>query len=183
MNNRTVKPALAPVSRGRKTISEKRFYRFLNRSIRCLAAAYVLAFVTGCATCPLCGSDWRRAGEVELETEPQPDLRKLSGTVSCIERVAVLPTFEVKVRLTRLDVAPQKQEIVKEESIKGFNDFPVPFELEYDRAKLNVNGSYGLVAELVSQGSVLFRTDTQYRVSVEEEQAPLDLIIVRTTAD
>ena len=53
------------------------------------------------------------------------------------------------------------------------------FAFAYDHARLLPTRSYGLEAELWSQGARLFRTDTQYRVCPDGPAAKADLVLVR----
>ena len=136
--------------------------------------------VSGCAHCPMCGGPWNRDVENKLALAPPADMRTVSGTVTCLERVAILPTFEMKVSLARLDTTSGKPEVMAEQTIGRFTSFPVPFALEYDHSKLVDGATYGLFAELTSQDSRLFCTDTQYKVLSKGNEGPVDLVIVRT---
>lgn len=148
-----------------------------------VAVAFGLALalvVAGCSHCPLCGGPWQRGdGDVCFVAAPPMDMRTVDGAVTCLERMAILPTFEVKVSLARLDTTSGKPEVVAEQTVGGFNSFPVPFSLEYDHSKLIEGATYGLMAELVSQGARLFCTDTQYKVISNGNGGPVELVIVR----
>lgn len=145
-------------------------------------AAVLLVFALfaagGCTTCPFCGSELNGKDKTAPVFTRAADLRRLLGTVSCIERVAILPTFEVKVRLVRIDTENLRPFTLAEQTIKDFKEFPVAFSLEYDHSLIEGRGTYGLVAELTSQGTVLFSTDTQYKVLAGGGEKT-DLVIMR----
>ena len=142
----------------------------------CLALA--LALLAGCAHCPLCGGLWDRPAP-PVPVKPA-DMRTAAGTVACLERVAILPTFELKVMLVALDPCGSgAREVLAEQVLKPLAALPASFAFDYDHARLLPTRSYGLEAELWSQGARLFRTDTQYRVSPDGPAAKADLVLVR----
>lgn len=142
-------------------------------------SSLVAAVVAGCAHCPLCGGPWD-GGEMITEPVRPAEMMTISGSVSCMERVTILPTFELKVRLVSLDAPGGADAVIAEQVIKPVNEFPVHFSFEYDNSKLSDQGSYGLEAKLLSQDTVLFTTDTQYRVLTHGQSAQADIVIVRS---
>lgn len=139
--------------------------------------AFSLTFVAGCAHCPLCGAPW--ASDRPLAPPKPPEMKTTTGTVSCMERVTILPTFEIRVRLISLCPSESERQVLAEQTIKGFSGFPLAFSLEYDRSKMVDFVTYGLVAELLSQGTPLYRTDTQYKITGNGPSEASDLVIVR----
>ena len=147
---------------------------FRRLAFACLA----LMLVSGCAHCPLCGGPWKRP--VPPAPVKPADMRSATGTVACLERVAILPTFELKVMLVALDPCGSgAREVLAEQVLKPLAALPASFAFDYDHARLMPTRSYGLEAELWSQGARLFRTDTQYRVSPDGPAAKADLVLVR----
>ena len=74
---------------------------------------------------------------------------------------------------------PHPREVLAEQTLKPLVALPASFAFAYDHARLLPTRSYGLEAELWSQGARLFRTDTQYRVSPDGPAAKADLVLVR----
>lgn len=146
---------------------------------RCLIAACLsLALLAGCAHCPFCGGSWEPPAP-SLPAKPA-DMRTATGTVACLERLAILPTFELKIMLVALDPGGgSAREVLAEQTIKPLVSLPASFAFDYDHARLLPTRSYSLEAELWSQGVRLFRTDTQYRVSPDGPAAKADLVLVR----
>lgn len=148
------------------------------RAHRLAFACLVLALLVGCAHCPLCGGPWERPAP-PVPVKPA-DMRTATGTVACLERVAILPTFELKVMLVALDPSGTGvREVLAEQTLKPLAALPASFAFDYDHARLLPTRSYGLEAELWSQDARLFRTDTQYKVSAEGPAAKADLVLVR----
>lgn len=144
-----------------------------------LSIAFILAFVAGCAHCPLCGGEWD-ANKEALTLQPKPpEIQTISGTISCMERVTILPTFEIRVKLVSLCTAGGEMPPLAEQTLTAFSGFPVAFSFEYDKNKMSESAPYGLVAELISQGTPLYRTDTQYKIDKNGSPEAADLVIVR----
>ncbi len=138
--------------------------------------AFSLTLVAGCAHCPLCGSAW--SSERPLAPPKPPEMKTIAGTVSCLERVTLLPTFEIRVRLVSLSATESDRQVLAEQTIRAFSGFPVSFSVEYDKSLMRDSTPYGLVAELLSQGTPLYRTDTQYKITGNGLESA-DLVIVR----
>ena len=69
--------------------------------------------------------------------------------------------------------------MLAEQTVQALSGFPVAFRFEYDKSKMSEVVPYGLVAELLSQGTPLYRTDTQYKIDKNGSSEPIDLVIVR----
>ena len=137
------------------------------------------ALAAGCSHCPLCGGEWGAAERARLAAEeaakaPQP--RRAEGTVSCPDRVTVLPTYRIRVRLVDLRTGDP----VAEKEEEGFAGFPWFFALEYDAKDLRKGDPHGLVAEVLAGDAVLYRTDTQYRLPETGSVAGADLVVTRS---
>ncbi len=143
-----------------------------------LSFVFLLAFVAGCAHCPLCGGEWGGGKAIVLQPKP-PEMKTISGTVSCMERMTILPTFEIRVKLVSLCTAGGESPTLAEQTLTAFSGFPVAFSFEYDKSKMSEIAPYGLVAELLSQGTQLYRTDTQYKIDKNGSPEASDLVIVR----
>ena len=137
------------------------------------------AFAAGCSHCPLCGGEWGAAERASLAAEEAakaPLPRRAEGTVSCPERVTVLPTYRVRAKL--VDLRTGETLVAQEE--EGFAGFPWTFALDYDAKDLRKGGPYGLAAEVLAGDDVLYRTDTQYRLPESGSAAGVDLVVTRS---
>ena len=152
---------------------------FLRSGFFAVSASLFVLGVLGCAHCPLCGAAWPARGDRTTEDAGPVVIHTIVGKVSCLERVMILPTFEIRVQLVTLGSSTDERQVVAECLISEFQEFPVPFELIFTSDHIEKSVSYGLVAELLSQGTPLLATDAQYKVNVEESALPYDLVIVR----
>ena len=104
-----------------------------------------------------------------------PALAVVSGSAVTLERVTLLPTYRLVVRLVDLTSGAT----VAEDSSEGLSALPWAFELEYPASAVLPNRSYGVVAELRTGDAVLFRTDTQYPVAAGRDAQVGEMILVR----
>lgn len=162
-----------------QTVFSQRLTTSLQRWLLVVLASVFLGGASGCAHCPLCGGEWASRRDLAVENIGPVEMRTIVGKVSCLERVTILPTFEIRVQLVQLGSSASEKQVVAECVVSEFEEFPVSFELNYACNQVQCSRSYGLVAELLSQGMPLFATDTQYKVNLEESAFPYDLVIVR----
>lgn len=150
----------------------------MKRILPLAAAAALLA--AGCSHCPVCGASWGAAERerlaAELAARPAVPPVAVRGTVTTLERATLLPTYRLSLRL--LDLSSGETLASKEDT--GLSSLPHPFEFSCPGGSIRPNGSYGLVAELLSDGGeTIFRTDTQYRVLTRGAGPSADLVLVR----
>jgi uncharacterized lipoprotein YbaY len=148
----------------------------MRKTVSVLALSAALA--AGCAHCPLCGGEWGAAEKARLAAEEAakvPLPRTAAGSVACIDRVTVLPTYRVRVRLANLRTG----ETAASAESDSFSGFPWFFTLEYDAKDLRKGDPYGLAAELLAGEEVLYRTDTQYAFPAEDGVSGVDLVVSR----
>ena len=149
---------------------------FARRAARTLLLCSFLAGAAGCAHCPLCGAPWGAADAApDPAADAGPALAVVSGSAVTLERVTLLPTYRLVVRLVDLTSGAT----VAEDSSEGLSALPWAFELEYPASAVLPNRSYGVVAELRTGEAVLFRTDTQYPVAAGRDAQVGEMILVR----
>ena len=98
--------------------------------------------------------------------------------MSYLYRIAMPPTAVVDVQL--LDVSPgdATAPIVAEQKIDfGDRQVPIPFDLKFDPAKINLQHRYSLRATILVDGVVRFRTETTYPVITHGHPSKADLIL------
>ena len=103
----------------------------------------------------------------------------LRGSVSYRERM-LLPSDAV-MEVTLVDVSRQDIPILLAETTVFPEDrqVPLPFELRYDRRKIDPEGSYALRATIHSGAQKLFTTDADYPVITHGNPTQVDLWLVR----
>jgi uncharacterized lipoprotein YbaY len=93
--------------------------------------------------------------------------RTLRGTVTYLQRSALPNNSEVRVRL--IDTATS--EVIDETSVStNGRQVPIPFEISYADVRVNQQRAYGLEADIVSNGVVLFRTQRPETVQLRGAQ-------------
>ncbi len=136
---------------------------------------FSLAF-WGCTSCPLCG----RAYEQENTPAALPlDVKILTGTVSCMQRIPVLATYELTIRLYYIENLTGETKVVAEKTISNFNAFPVEFSLEYNNALLKKDSVCYVDAEVCSRGVKLLQADSKLEVITRGAKSFADVVLVR----
>lgn len=143
-----------------------------------LSAFFVLFSLAfwGCTSCPLCG----RPYEQENQQISQPkDIKNLRGTVSCLQRIPVLATYELTIKLCYTEDITGNVKVVAEKTISNFNAFPVEFSLEYDNASLKEDSVYYVDAYVCSRGIKLLQADSKIEVLTRGARSVADVVLVR----
>ena len=136
---------------------------------------FSLAF-WGCTSCPLCGHQFKSANT----TASMPvDMKILTGTVSCLQRIPVLATYELTIKLCYIEDLTGNVKVVAEKTISDFNAFPVEFSLEYNNALLNKDVVYDVDAYVCSRGIKLLQSDSKLEVLTRGARSVADVILVR----
>ena len=136
---------------------------------------FSLAF-WGCTSCPLCGHSYEQ--ENQLISEPK-DMKTLTGTVSCLQRIPVLATYELTIKLCYTEDLTGEVKVVAEKTISNFNAFPVEFSLEYDNALLKQDSVYYVDAYVCSRGIKLLHADSKLEVITRGARSIVDVVLVR----
>ena len=93
--------------------------------------------------------------------------RTLRGTVTYLQRSALPNDSEVRVRL--IDTA--SNEVIDQTSVNtNGRQVPIPFELNYNNARVNLQRTYGLEAEILTNGTVTFRTERPETIQLRGAQ-------------
>lgn len=89
----------------------------------------------------------------------------IRGTVSYMQRIAIGPDSEVRVKL--VDSADPNGRPVSEVSVPtNGRQVPIPFELRYEPRDINRQRNYELHAEIYTNGVLRFRSETGERVQL-----------------
>lgn len=92
------------------------------------------------------------------QNQPSQGSGIIRGTVSYLQRIAVGPDAEVRVKL--VDAADPNGRPVSEVSIPtNGRQVPIPFELRYEPRDINRQRNYELYAEILISGAVRFRSE------------------------
>lgn len=136
---------------------------------------FSLAF-WGCTSCPLCGRSYNQENQQMII---QKDMKNLTGTVSCLQRIPVLVTYELTIKLCYTENITGEVKVVAEKTISNFNAFPVEFSLEYDNASLRKDSVYYVDAYVCSRGIKLLQADSKLEVLTRGARSFADVVLVR----
>jgi uncharacterized lipoprotein YbaY len=96
--------------------------------------------------------------------------RTLRGTVTYLQRSALPNNSVVTVRL--VDLSGQAGSSIAETTVNtNGRQVPIPFELNYANSNVNFQGSYGLEAEIATNGVMSFKTERPEPVQLRGTQA------------
>jgi len=116
--------------------------------------------------------------QLDKPVNPSPAAGSITGTVSYLERVALPPDAVIEVRLEDVSLADAPAKTIALEKIAlGGRQVPVPFELKFDRAKIDAKHSYGVGAQIVVDGKPRFLSEKAYPVLTRESPARVEIIL------
>ncbi|MGB9436093.1 MAG: YbaY family lipoprotein [Candidatus Acidiferrum sp.] len=102
----------------------------------------------------------------------------VSGTVSYLQRVALPPNAVIQVQLQDVSLADAPAKVIAEETINlGQRQVPVPFELNFDTAKIDPKHSYSLSAKVTVDGELRFTNGQSYPVLTRGNPSRVDMIL------
>ena len=102
----------------------------------------------------------------------------VTGTVTYRQRIALPPGAVISIKL--LDVSRQDAaaQIMSEQIIRTTGQqVPIPFKLKFDPAKIRVNHSYVVRAEIRIKGKLAFTTTKSYPVITNNYPIKVDLVL------
>lgn len=111
------------------------------------------------------------------DNAPQPVVATVvSGTVSYLQRIALLPNAEVQVQLQDVGRADAPAVTIAEQTIVAQGkQVPIPFVLPYDPAKIQANGSYAIRAKILVDGQLRWTSTEAYRVITQGNPTSVDV--------
>ncbi len=93
----------------------------------------------------------------------------IRGTVSYLQRIALGPNSEVKVRLVDA-AAPDGSPVAESTLPTAGKQVPIPFELRYEQRDINRQQNYELQAEIRTDGKLRFKTERGTPVTLRSSQ-------------
>ena len=99
---------------------------------------------------------------------PPVETGVVTGTVAYRERMALPPDAVVQVQLSDVSLQDAPAQVVADTTLSPVGrQVPLPFELQYDPAKIEPRRRYAVRATIRSEGRLLFTTDTHVPVLTE----------------
>lgn len=101
----------------------------------------------------------------EEETTMQPQFGTVTGTVSYLQRIALVPNAVVQVELEDVSRADAPAFVLaSQQIITGERQVPIPFSLTYDAASIDPRGRYNVRARIFIDGALRWISDTSTSV-------------------
>lgn len=90
--------------------------------------------------------------------------KRLRGTVSYRERIALPPHALLEVRLLDVSLADAPSKTLAVTRVKTRHQMPIPYRLRYDEARIRSGRSYALQARIIVDGKLWFISTTRHSV-------------------
>lgn len=103
----------------------------------------------------------------------------VSGTVTYRQRSALPPTAVLTVKIVDVSRQDASATVVAEQRIEtAGKQVPIPFDMAYDRSKVQDRNRYAVQAEIRDGGRLLFITDTSYPVITQGNSRSVEVTLV-----
>jgi putative lipoprotein len=106
-----------------------------------------------------------------------PAMKKVTGTVTYREKIALPPDAMVEVRL--LDVSKQDApgDVVNEQTILNPGQPPIPFAVEYDPARIVSDHRYAIQARISVGGELKYTNQSAYNVITNGNPTKVEVVV------
>ena len=105
-------------------------------------------------------------------------LARVTGTVGYLQRIALLPSAQVKVQLVDVSRADAPAVVIAEQSfVTEGRQPPFAFELAYDPARIDARHTYAVQARIEGEGKLLFVSDKRYSVITGDAPSRVDVVL------
>lgn len=103
----------------------------------------------------------------------------VSGTVTYRQRSALPPTAVLTVKIIDVSRQDVSATVIAEQMITtAGKQVPIPFDMAYDRSKIQDRNRYAVQAEIRDGGRLLFITDTSYPVITQGNPRSVEITVV-----
>lgn len=122
----------------------------------------------------------RLADNCRLQKPPSPATAVVSGTVAYRERIAVPENAVLTMQLQDMspDDADAPAKVIAEQKFTfAGHQVPLPFELQYDPAKIDPKHTYALSARITVAEQLIFMNTTAYRVITQGNPVKADILL------
>ena len=106
-----------------------------------------------------------------------PAMKKVTGTVTYLEKIALPPDAMVEVQL--LDVSKQDTpgDVVNEQTILNPGQPPIPFSVEYDPTRIVSNHRYAIQAKISFGGELKYTNQSAYNVITNGNPTKVEVVV------
>ena len=103
---------------------------------------------------------------------------RVTGTVTCLQRVALPPEAVIKVQLLDVSRADAPASVLGEQVITaGGRQAPFAFEIAYDPARIDPRMTYAVTARIEEGGRLRFISDQRYAVITRGAPSHVDMVL------
>ena len=150
----------------------------LHCARRARAAAFVCAALLGLGAG--CRSFFTRSNTLR-DVQPPSATADLvvTGLVSCIQPAVLVPRTETHVRLWDASLAGAEPTCVADAVVTSAEAFPIPYSLRLPKAEVRPTHAYYVTASVAKDGTVLFKTDTEYSVPVGDDPVAAMPVVIQ----
>ena len=106
------------------------------------------------------------------------ELAKVSGTLT-YPKGSVLPPNAV-VYINLMDVSPSEDnsgDIIARKTVTNPSQVPIPFEMEYDPARISSNHTYAVLVQIAANHEVIFRNTSAYPVITKGNPSAVEVLV------
>ncbi len=104
---------------------------------------------------------------------------RVQGNVRYRERMLLPRGAVVEVSLIDVSRADARSITIASTRIRGRSGSPIPYRLDYNRARLNRRGTYALQARITVRGNLLFISTSQHRFEPRGRRERMDIDVER----
>jgi putative lipoprotein len=109
---------------------------------------------------------------------------RVTGTVTYLERVALLPAAVVKIQLVDVSRADAPAVVLVEQIIPtGGEQAPFFFEIPFDPSEIKANHTYAVQSRIEEDGRLRFISDQRYAVITRNAPMHVDMVLRPVNGD
>ena len=102
---------------------------------------------------------------------------RVTGSVTYLQRIALSPAAVVQVELVEISGAGTSPVVLAEETIRPDHQVPIPFELVYDRSKIDPARLYGVQARISDFDRLAFKSDQALPVLTHGAPTTVEVLV------
>lgn len=116
--------------------------------------------------------------QLDEPQNPAAPAGTVTGTVACLERIALPPNAIIQVQLQDVSRADAPAKTIAQQKITlGDRQVPVPFELKFDPAIIDAKHTYAVSARIVVDDKLMFISDKSYPVLTRDSPSHAEMIL------
>lgn len=113
----------------------------------------------------------------DIAQNSPPAYASVTGTVTYRERIALPPNALIEVRLLEMSSENAAAVTLARQTIPSTSQVPIPFELSYDRSRINPNYTYGIQALIFVDNKIRFINRTMYPVITQGNPTNVEVVV------